>query len=53
MGDLNPSKLAAEGQAGDLTASHVALCMDNLPEAVSRVSSAYRMSQITAKALTS
>lgn len=53
MGDLNPSRRAAKGQAAYLTASHVALCMDNLTETASRVSSAYRMSQFTLKALTS
>lgn len=51
MGDLNPSRLAAEDQAGCLPASHVAPCIDNSTEAVSRVSSAYRMSQVTLRAL--
>jgi len=53
MGDLNPSRLPSEGQAGYITASHLFIFMHEQHEAVNTISSAYRMSQITLKTLTS
>lgn len=37
MGDLNPSRLPSEGQAGYITASHLALCMNNMRQSIQSV----------------